>query len=55
VGIFELLPLGEDVRPVGGRDEIDAVHPVQTMALDGWQKISAGITTPEEVLRVLAI
>jgi len=59
VGIFELLPVNDEVRDlvmkrVGSNVIRDAGRAAGMMTLreDGWDKVRAGLTTVEEVLRV---
>ena len=62
VGLFELLPMTDDVR-----DVVVARGPRATLAerageagmrplrVDGWEKVRAGLTTLEEVIRVVQV
>jgi type II secretion system protein E len=59
MGIYELLMVDEDVRQlIMQKAPAEAVKQRllqagwKTMRQDGWQKVAAGMTTPEEVLRV---
>ncbi len=59
IGLFEIMTMTEDIRPlVVGRasaTEIKAKaisHGMRTLREDGWEKVLAGLTTVEEVLRV---
>ncbi len=59
VGIFELLDVDEDLRRLMGTKADSNVLKAQaiksgmrTLKEDGWKKVLAGITTPDEVLRV---
>ncbi len=59
VGIFELMELNEELRAIIMRNEdaskITAAarrHGMRNLREDGWLKISQGVTTPDEVLRV---
>jgi general secretion pathway protein E/type IV pilus assembly protein PilB len=58
-GIYELLILSEAIRPlVLNRAAASTIaqraieHGMRTLRVDGWNKVRAGITTIEEVLRV---
>jgi len=59
-GIFEILPLTEGIKKM----IIEKASPnsirtkaielgMKTLEQDGWDKVSAGITTPEELIRVI--
>jgi type II secretion system protein E len=59
LGIYELLLVTEAVRPlVMNRAPASTIaneaikHGMRTLRIDGWNKVKAGITTIEEVLRV---
>ena len=59
-GIYELLPFTEELKQAvtRGADRaalraLDAVREMRTLKQDGWAKVQAGITTVEEVLRVV--
>jgi type II secretory ATPase GspE/PulE/Tfp pilus assembly ATPase PilB-like protein len=59
VGIFELMELNEEIRALimGNADAskiTDAArrNGMHSLREDGWQKVKAGVTTSEEVLRV---
>ncbi|MDD5423247.1 MAG: ATPase, T2SS/T4P/T4SS family, partial [Candidatus Omnitrophica bacterium] len=56
-GIYEILPVNEEVRKLISQkasvDEIKekaAALGMRTLKEDGWDKVAAGITTPEEVM-----
>ncbi len=59
VGIFELMELNEELRAAIIRNE-DASklntmarrHGMRNLREDGWLKVSQGVTTPDEVIRV---
>jgi len=58
-GLFELLVATDDVKRAllksphpGAVREIAQAQGMTTLRQDGWRKVQAGITTPEEVLRV---
>jgi type II secretory ATPase GspE/PulE/Tfp pilus assembly ATPase PilB-like protein len=60
VGIFELLLVTDDVREAitrrRSRSELRAIAReagLVPLRVDGWQKVQAGITSIEEVLRVV--
>jgi type II secretory ATPase GspE/PulE/Tfp pilus assembly ATPase PilB-like protein len=60
VGLFELLTLDEPLREAivrnAPRSELRRLSEdvgMRPMQQDGWQKIEAGLTTVEEVLRVV--
>lgn len=62
IGIFEILPIGPKVKEMissgGSEEEVRRAagqQGVMTMAEAGFSKINAGITTLEEVLRVIAL
>ena len=57
--IYELLPTDEQIKdlilkkvPAGRIKRMAIAQGMQTLRQDGWQKAIAGITTPEEVLKV---
>jgi general secretion pathway protein E len=59
VGIFEMMELNEEIRALIMQNAdaskiTDAARRNGMLSLreDGWSKIGAGVTTPEEVLRV---
>jgi type II secretory ATPase GspE/PulE/Tfp pilus assembly ATPase PilB-like protein len=59
VGIFELMELNDEIRKqiMRGDDAlaITAVarrNGMRSLREDGWLKISRGLTTPDEVMRV---
>jgi len=59
VGIFELMELDEEIRKkiLANADASELAksaraHGMKTLAEDGWEKVRAGVTSPEEVLRV---
>ncbi len=59
VGLFELMDLDEEIRKriLSGDDARSLAQAARAggmrmLAEDGWEKVQAGITTPEEVLRV---
>lgn len=59
VGIFELMELNEELRAAIMRNEdaskltsIARRHGMRNLREDGWLKVSQGVTTPEEVIRV---
>jgi type II secretion system protein E len=58
-GIFELLPVTDEVRPLviahASASEIKAKaleQGMKTLREDGWDKVLAGVTTVDEILRV---
>ncbi len=59
-GIFELLPVSDEIRPLiiahASASEIKkratAVHGMKNLRGDGWDKVLAGVTTIDEILRV---
>jgi type II secretion system protein E len=58
-GIFEILPVTDEVRPLviahASASEIKQralEHGMKTLRDDGWDKVLAGITTIDEILRV---
>jgi len=59
VGIFELLMVNDEVRELvvqrassGVIQQASLRNGLRLLREDGWDKVRAGITTPEEVLRV---
>ncbi len=59
LGIFELIMMNDEIRELvvqrasGGRIQDAAIKSgLRLLREDGWLKIKAGLTTPEEVLRV---
>ncbi len=61
VGVFELLTMSEEMhdlvlrRESGSRIKQAASRRMQTMIQDGWEKICAGATTTQEVLRAVQV
>lgn len=60
VGVFEYLPITDDLRHViARRGDRNAFRPAAEaagwlpLATDAWHKVAAGLSTPEEVLRVI--
>lgn len=58
-GIYELLMMNDEIRELivqrASAGRIQQVAMKQSLRLlreDGWDKVRAGVTTPEEVLRV---
>jgi type II secretion system protein E len=58
-GIFEILPVNDEVRPLiiahASASEIKSQalkHGMRTLREDGWDKVLAGVTTIDEILRV---
>ncbi len=58
-GIFEILQVNDDVRPLviahASASDIKASalqHDMRTLREDGWDKVLAGVTTIDEILRV---
>jgi type II secretion system protein E len=58
-GIFEILPVNDDVRPLiiahASASDIKSKalkHGMSTLREDGWDKVLAGVTTIDEILRV---
>ena len=58
-GIFEILPVNDDVRPLviahASASEIKSCalkHGMRTLREDGWDKVLAGTTSIDEILRV---
>jgi len=59
VGIFEFMEMDDDLRhEVMSRADANALREVarrrglRSLKEDGWLKVKAGVTTPEEVFRV---
>jgi len=59
VGIFELMEMNEEIRTLimanadsSRLTEVARRNGMKSLREDGWQKIAAGVTTSEEVLRV---
>jgi general secretion pathway protein E/type IV pilus assembly protein PilB len=59
MGIYELLVANEEVRQlITERIPSDVIkkaaikHGMQTLRMDGWNKVLSGITSSDEVLRV---
>ena len=59
VGIFEMMELNEDIRKrimanadAGELTLLARKHGMRSLREDGWQKVAAGVTTAEEVIRV---
>jgi general secretion pathway protein E len=59
VGIFEMMEMSDELRRLVMRNEDASVlteaarrNGMTTLREDGWQKVAAGITTADEVLRV---
>jgi type II secretory ATPase GspE/PulE/Tfp pilus assembly ATPase PilB-like protein len=62
VGLFELMELDEEIRKkiLANADASELAqsaraHGMKTLAEDGWEKVWAGVTSPEEVLRVTQV
>jgi type II secretory ATPase GspE/PulE/Tfp pilus assembly ATPase PilB-like protein len=60
IGLFELVTISDDVRDAitrrAGRAELRAIAErdgMTTLRADGWRKVEAGLTTVDEVLRVV--
>jgi general secretion pathway protein E len=58
-GVYEMLPVDEEVRTevlrgrgVGTLRQIALANGMRPLRADGWRQVAAGVTTPEEVLRV---
>ncbi|HET8655005.1 MAG TPA: GspE/PulE family protein [Longimicrobiaceae bacterium] len=59
-GVYELLPLDDDLRSellrpgtgVGPLRGLALERGMRPLRADGWRQVAAGVTTPEEVLRV---
>ncbi|MFA0776153.1 MAG: hypothetical protein THHGLFOP_001681, partial [Candidatus Fervidibacter sp.] len=61
IGIFEVFVMNTEIAdlilrraPISEIRDAAMTSGMTTMLQDGWRKIVAGITTPEEVLRVVA-
>ena len=61
-GLFELMELGEELRKlILANADATALaraaraHGMRTLQEDGWEKALAGITTPQEVVRVTQV
>jgi type IV pilus assembly protein PilB len=61
IGIFEVFVMNTEIAdlilrraPISEIRDAAMASGMTTMLQDGWRKIVAGITTPEEVLRVVA-
>ncbi len=59
VGIFEMMELNEDIRKrimanadAGELTVLARKHGMRSLREDGWQKVAAGVTTADEVIRV---
>jgi general secretion pathway protein E len=59
VGIFELMELSEEIRrkilanaDAGELTQTARAQGMRALAENGWEKVRAGVTSPEEVLRV---
>jgi len=59
VGIFELMELNDDIRKLvmRGADAVEVTNAARRNGMrnlreDGWLKVSQGVTTPDEVMRV---
>jgi len=59
VGIFELMELNEELRSIIMRNEDASVitaaarrNGMRNLRDDGWEKVTRGLTTPDEVIRV---
>jgi general secretion pathway protein E len=62
VGIFELMEIDEEIRKqilanadAGHLARTARAHGMRTLVEDGWRKVLAGVTTPEEILRVTQV
>ena len=62
IGIFELLILGEEIRSmINAKKSADEIKKkaialgMRTLKQDGLEKVKRGLTTPEEVLRVIEV
>ena len=58
-GIYELMMMNDEIRELvvqrsssGAIQRLAVQHGLRLLREDGWHKVRAGITTPEEVLRV---
>ncbi|MEE9280669.1 MAG: type II secretion system protein GspE, partial [Myxococcota bacterium] len=61
-GIYELLVIDDEIRSeVLRRRGSNAIHRLaleggmRPLRADGWRQVAAGVTTPEEVLRVTVV
>lgn len=61
-GIYELLAIDEAIRAevlrrrgAGAIRRLALEHGMRPLRADGWRQVVAGVTTPEEVLRVTAV
>ena len=59
VAIYEFLPIDEDIKdlivrktPSNQIQKLAASKGMRTLRQDGWQKVVAGMTTPEEVMKM---
>jgi general secretion pathway protein E len=62
VGIFELMEIDEDIRrgilanaDAGSLARTARERGMRTLLEDGWRKVLAGVTTPEELVRVTQV
>ncbi|HBO96407.1 MAG TPA: type II secretion system protein E, partial [Gammaproteobacteria bacterium] len=62
VGIYEVMPLSQELKDMISHDaELNELRKqamkegMRTLRLSGAQKVAAGLTTPEEVLRVAPV
>jgi general secretion pathway protein E len=62
IGIFELMEIDEEIRKLvlanadaGTLTRAARARGMRTLAEDGWRKVQAGLTTPEEILRVTQV
>jgi len=62
IGVFELLMLNEELREMivqrssaSRIQQVGIKHGLRLLRQDGWDKVRAGLTTPEEVLRVAKV
>jgi len=53
IGIYELLVMDDDLRELINHDH--SLTALRRAAEDGLQKVTAGLTTVEEVMRVIAL
>jgi len=60
--IYEVLPIDEEIKdlvlkkvPSGRIKKVAIAKGMRTLRQDGWQKVIAGATTPEEVLKVTIV
>ena len=58
-GIFEILPVTDEIRPLvvahasaSAIKQMALEHGMKTLREDGWDKVLAGVTTIDEILRV---